>query len=110
MSHHEHDERIVCMLLTIQETLDAINGRLDIIMATLDQLVDDVTQENSLIDSISTLLAGIKQQLADALAGTTLPPAAQAKVDAVFQSLEDGKGKLSAAITANTPVASVKKH
>ena len=72
------------------------------LMATLDEVLTDVTDEGSQIDSLSTLMAGIAQQLKDALAGTTLPPAVQAKVDAVFAGVEANKGKVMAAINANT--------
>jgi hypothetical protein len=89
--------------------LDAISSRLDLmekkIMATLDDVLKDVTDESTAIDGISTLIAGLKQQLADALAGTTLPPATQAKVDAIFTQAEANKGKIATALDANTPPA-----
>lgn len=77
------------------------------IMNTLDEVLADVTEEGSQIDSLSVLTAGLKQQLADALSGTTLPPAVQAKVDAVFAGVEQNKGKVIAALNANTPAADV---
>lgn len=70
-------------------------------MASLDDVLKDVTDESTAIDGISTLVAGLKQQLADALAGTTLPPAVQAKVDAVFAQAEINKGKIATALAAN---------
>jgi hypothetical protein len=75
------------------------------IMATLDQVIQDVADETTLQDSILTLLAGIQQQLKDALAGVTLPPAAQTKIDQIFAAVEANKAKLSAAVAANTPAA-----
>ena len=75
------------------------------IMATLDEVLTDVADEGTQIDSLSVLVAGMKQQLADALAGTTLPPAVQAKVDAVFAGVEANKQKVVDAINANTPAA-----
>ena len=69
-------------------------------MATLDQILDDVTSEKTVIDSISVLIAGLKQQLADALSGATLPPAVQEKVDAVFAAAEANKAALAAAVIA----------
>jgi hypothetical protein len=74
-------------------------------MASIDDLTQSVAEESTLEDSVLTLLNGIKQQLADALSGTTLPTAVQAKVDAAFASLEANKAKLAAAVTANTPQA-----
>jgi hypothetical protein len=74
-------------------------------MASLDQVLQDVSDESTQIDGLSTLTAGLKQQLADALAGVTLPPAVQAKVDAVFSGVEANKQKVVDAINANTPAA-----
>ena len=74
-------------------------------MATLDDIASDVEAETTLIAGVSTFIAGLKQQLADALAGTTLPPATQAKVDAIFAGAEANKQALSDALVANTPVA-----
>lgn len=75
------------------------------IMATLDDILSDVTAESTQIAGISTLIAGLKQQLADALAGTTLPPATQAKVDAIFAAAEKNKADIATALAANTPPA-----
>lgn len=72
-------------------------------MATLDQVAQDMTDESTQIDGLSTLMAGLRQQVADALAGTTLPPSVQAKVDAVFAQAEANKAKLATALNANTP-------
>lgn len=74
-------------------------------MATIDDVVKDVTDESTVEDGLITLTTDIKTQLDAALAGTTVPPAVQAKIDAVFTQLETNKAKLAAAITANTPAA-----
>jgi hypothetical protein len=73
------------------------------IMATLDQVLADTTDEATLDDSIITLLTGIKKQLDDALANS-ITPAQQAQIDQIFTNLEANKVKVAAAITANTPV------
>lgn len=87
--------------LTLQ--LTTINQRLEKIMATLDEVLSEVTDESGRLDSIQALIDGIKQQLADALSGTTLPPAVQSKVDAVFAGLTTNKGKIDTALNANVP-------
>jgi len=73
------------------------------IMSTLDEVLADVTEEGTKLDSLSTFIAGLKQQIADALSGATLPPAVQAKVDAVFAGVESNKAKVQAALDANVP-------
>src|SRR5438105_15488275 len=100
--HYIHcaDEQKFADILTLLRAISAQGVK---IMATLDQIAADITAETSAIDSLSALIAGLKQQLADALAGTTLPPAVQAKVDAIFADAETNKAKLAAALTANVP-------
>lgn len=94
--HHDHVETVPAWARKFQD-------RLDTIMATLDEILADVTDEGTRLDSISTLLTGLRQQLADALAGTTLPPAVQAKVDAIFTAAESNKGKIDTALNSGVP-------
>ncbi len=75
------------------------------LMATIDQIAIDVTAQKTSIGSLSTLITGLKQQIADALSGATLPPTVQAKVDAVFADLETNNAALNAALAANVPPA-----
>ena len=75
------------------------------IMATIDQVLQDVTDEGTLEDSIIALLTSVQTQLAAALANTTIPADVQAKIDSVFTGLEANKAKVAAAVTANTPAA-----
>lgn len=72
-------------------------------MATLDEVLAEVTDETNRLDSIQALIDGINKQLADALAGTTLPTEVQAKVDAVFAGLTTNKGKIDKALNVNVP-------
>src|SRR4051794_35866658 len=74
-----------------------------LIMATLDQIALEVAGESTDIDSLAKLFAGIQQQLADVLSGANLPPAVQAKVDAIFAAVEANKQKLADALAANVP-------
>ena len=85
-----------------QQDLTQMEQRL---MAKLDDIVADVTAETTLIEGVSTLVTGLKQQLADALTGENLSPEAQAKVDQIFATAEANKAKLAAALADNTPAA-----
>lgn len=69
---------------------------------TLDETLAAVTAESAKDDSIIALLAGLKQQLADALANANLSPENQAKVDAIFDQATANAAKIDTAITANT--------
>ena len=73
------------------------------IRKTLDDILNDVGDESTKIDSLGTFVAGLKQQLADALAGV-LTPAQQAKVDAIFAAVETNKAKVVAAMDQNVTV------
>lgn len=73
------------------------------LMITIDQVAADVTAQKTTIAGLATLVAGLRKQIADALSGATLPPAVQAKVDAVFTDLEANNKALADALAANTP-------
>lgn len=96
--HTHADPETVAMLRLILANQEQI-------MSTLDDVLADVTAEATAIDSLSALTAGLKQQLADALAGVALPPNVQAKIDTVFAGLEANKQKVIDAISANTDSA-----
>ena len=72
------------------------------IMATLQQVADDVAGEKTVIEGISTLIDGLQTQLAAALSGTTIPPAVQAQIDQVFADAEANKASLAAALLKGT--------
>lgn len=72
---------------------------------TIDEVLQDATDESTVADSLIVVTTNIKAQLDAALAGTTVPPAVQAKIDAVFAQIETNKKKLADAILANTPAA-----
>jgi uncharacterized protein YoxC len=94
-----------CVLTQILSRLTALERKVTTMAAPLDQVLQDVTDESTQIDSLSTLIAGLQQQVKDALSGATLPPAIQAKVDAVFNQAENNKAKIAAALNANVPPA-----
>jgi altronate dehydratase len=80
-----------------------INLKLNQIMADIDQVIADIAEEKTQIASLSVLTASLKQQVADALSGVTLPPAVQAKIDAAFAGVEANKQAVVDAINENTP-------
>jgi hypothetical protein len=104
---HEHnihaDPELTGLLRGINSKLDSIIKTQETMMATLDEVLADVTAESTDIASLSALIDGLRQQVADALAGTTLPPATQAKVDAIFTAAEANKAAIAKALAANTP-------
>lgn len=97
--------------------LDAIDSRLTALfkqgaktMATLQDIQDSEAHEGTAIgqlaDAVTQLKAGVatlQQQLADALAGTTLPPAVQAAVDAAFATSKANSDGVDAILTSLAP-------
>jgi hypothetical protein len=64
-----------------------------------------VTQQTTVEQSAITLIQGIAQQLAAALANASDDTAAVAAVTAITQTLQSDSTSLAAAVSANTPVA-----
>jgi hypothetical protein len=77
------------------------------IMATLDEVLAGVAELDTQEESLIVLLGNIKAQLDAILASETIPPAAQAKIDALFTAVEHNKAQVVEAINANTPAEPV---
>lgn len=71
------------------------------IMATLDETLAVVRRAAAGSDSLIALFEGLKQQLADILAGVTLPPAVQAQIDTMFAEATANADKVQAELDAN---------
>lgn len=95
------DQLIARRLGRIERALSNLETK---IMATLDEVLATVTEEDTKIDSLITLVQGLKAQLDDVLAGE-LTPEQQAKVDAIFDAVTDNPQRIQDAIDANTPPA-----
>jgi hypothetical protein len=87
----------------LREMVRLVLNKENIIMSNLDDDLAEVTAQGTRLDSINTLIVTLNQRIADALSGTTLPPAVQAKVDAVFAGLQANGAKIDTALNANVP-------
>lgn len=96
--------QIIDRLATIEALLLRVFHRENKIMATLDDLQNDVNAEDTVGDGITTLLTGLSAQIA-ALKGTQTDPATAAKIDALDAQIKARTAKLAAAVTANTAAA-----
>lgn len=72
---------------------------------TVDETLAVVTAEDTRIDSVIAYAAGLKQQLADALSGVTIPPAVQTKINQIFDLSSASAAKVDVALNANVPPA-----
>lgn len=95
-----HQDGRLDQILTIVKQLQTNTGAM---MATLDEVLTLVTDEDTKLDSVIALIDGLKKQLDDVLAGTTLPPAVQAKVDAIFDGATKNAAKIVDALDTNVP-------
>lgn len=88
-----------------ERLLSELLGKVNEMDKTLDEVLVLVTAQDTALDSVRELIAGLRQQLADALANANLSPENQAKVNAVFDGLEKNSAEIVEALAANTPPA-----
>lgn len=93
------DGPVMARLDSVISLLTAIGVKETKMAKTIDDLVTAVAAEKDEVASVKAFVVGIKQQLADALSGANLPPAVQAKVDAVFAGMTENTTALADAIT-----------
>lgn len=73
--------------------------------ATLQDLVDKVSDQTGKIASMTTFVAGLEQAVKDALAGEHLSPESQTKLNQLFSQITDNTQAIADAIDSdpNTP-------
>lgn len=96
MNHHE---RIV--LVSILRIVAHIDRKVTALMPTLDDIQNDVAAEATLIEGVSTLLAGLRKQVSDLMASDGIHPDTQARIDAIFAQAEANKQNLSDALAVS---------
>lgn len=72
-------------------------------MNTIDDVVTNVTNENTVIDSAVTLIQGLEAQITALKVGTD--PVTQAKIDALVTSIKAKTDALAAAVATGTPAS-----
>jgi hypothetical protein len=76
-----------------------------ILMATLDQVLQKVRENRTVLGSLNTLLDGVREQVNQILAGTLLPPGVQAKIDEIFNEAQQTGQELADVVLENTPAS-----
>lgn len=94
----EHADRIEKKLDRALELLMGIKALEQQMAHTLDEVLSDVTDESTVVDSLVTLVQGLHDQV-------TAAKGDQVKIDAIFAAAEANKAKLAAALVANTDAA-----
>lgn len=72
-----------------------LNRKLEQIMATLDDILNNEADEATQIAAIGNIVTNLKAQLAAALSGTTLPSSVQAEIDQIFTAATANKAALA---------------
>lgn len=86
--------------IEVREMLAYNNDLMENIMATLDQVLADVTNETTQLDGIATLIQGLQDQVK---AVPSLTPDQQAAIDKIFAAAETNKQKIATALASNAP-------
>lgn len=90
-------ERLVYIRL-VQQT----NRRLEMLMKTMDQVLEEVYVQRGQIESLAALTSGIKEKLNAAInSAGAITPSQQAQIDKVFDELEKNRAAIVKAINAN---------
>lgn len=90
--YHHADQRVV-------DKLDMILATQEILMDNADRIIADVQAQKTVIDGLKAFIAGLKGQIADALAGAKLSAEHEAKLAAIFPDLEANTDAITQAIT-----------
>jgi len=86
---------------SVLKLLGTIKSNTEKLMSSLDDDLALIQSQGTQIAGVNTLITTLNQRVADALSGVTLPPAVQAKVDAVFTGLTDNSAALATALATD---------
>jgi hypothetical protein len=96
-------------ILKLQATLNEMLGLLKLtlekenqIMATLEDIMEEISSQTTRIAGLNTLVDGIRTQLLAILEGTVIAPLVQAKIDALFTQLKAQGAAIDEVIVENT--------
>ncbi len=94
----EHKDELRQLRNEILSFRHFLEQRMATFQEQLDQLLGAVTDQSGKIDSMRTFIAGLEQQIKDALSGENITPESQAKLDQVFAGLENNTQQIVNAI------------
>lgn len=97
LHHHADpvDTRVV-------DKIDLISAQLEILMDALDRIEAAAARQTTLEASIAAMVTDLKHQVSDALANTKLPADVEARLAAIFPTLEANNDRLTSILTDNT--------
>ena len=95
--------QIVAGVNLVATKLDTLTSKEATEMATLDDIKQEVTDQTTIVGSVSTLLTSLSAQLQTAI--TNAAPADPTELQAIADSLKANSDALAKAVAANTPAA-----
>ena len=95
---HSVDPELMRMFRSLVNTVVGIEKEISMAQATLDDIIQEVTDLKAVDDSVVALLTSLNEKLAAAIASGDM-----AKVQAVSDAITAEKARLASAVTANTP-------
>lgn len=96
------------MSLINKLVLNINSEQLERIECLLKKLLNSEQAEDMLIKKLINENIKLKQELKDALSGTTLPPAAQAKLDEIYATLSKDSAAIRTALSTEKPSTDAK--
>jgi hypothetical protein len=96
-------DTIAASVARIDQTTKASRRMEDTMAKTLDDVIADIEELGTKEEGLIALVNNLEQQVKDALAGVTLPPEVQTKIDTAFEAVEARKQAIQDAIDAGTP-------
>lgn len=84
-------------IIALQEA-SARQGKME--MATLQEIVDKVAEETTMVNSLKVFVQGLRDQLGSM---PNVTPAMQAQIDGIFASVDSNTHMIADALVANTP-------
>lgn len=89
-------------IVVLNHKMDLVLLSMGLIMRTMQDVLGDLADEKSQIDGLVGLNKNLRDQVAEALAGTKIPDAVQAQIDAAFDQVETNKAAIMNAINEGT--------
>lgn len=100
MSYYGFKSEVLARLDKIIALQEASSKQGTFIMATLNEVVDKVAAETTLVNSLKVFVQGLKDQIA---ALPSLSAEQQAQIDGIFAHVSDNSSIIADAMSANTP-------
>ena len=91
---------ILNYIRSLNPRLARIEQKQELIMATLQEIVDEVAGQKTVVDGIQAFVDGLRAQIGSI---PSISAVDQAKIDSIFAAVDANTKAITAALTFNTP-------